>query len=303
MKVCPKCGSTTYDDSDEFCVKCGAYFADPKKGQQQQPISPMAAALGMSAPQLRPEVPDVVGGTVEAGMDHLMARNFTEAMAQWTSYVRENGEPSEDVYRSMVDAIVGFMVDGARDAQAIKRGGLAELAMELDAEIIPDILDGLQGAVPDDFIPAQVHLLSSESMTLALGSFSVYPDFRDVLDVMEAAIANMDVCKTIILSKEPSDNRDEKAEKTQVAIDCLGLIKAKVLEGISEVGEERMDALADYWSTKANTPYANIVYQIAGMHAQLAMAKDAGRLAKKLLNKGLNIQLDAFKRSYFNVKL
>ncbi len=257
----------------------------------------------MSAPQLRPEVPDVVGGTVEAGMDHLMARNFTEAMAQWTSYVRENGEPSEDVYRSMVDAIVGFMVDGARDAQAIKRGGLAELAMELDAEIIPDILDGLQGAVPDDFIPAQVHLLSSESMTLALGSFSVYPDFRDVLDVMEAAIANMDVCKTIILSKEPSDNRDEKAEKTQVAIDCLGLIKAKVLEGISEVGEERMDALADYWSTKANTPYANIVYQIAGMHAQLAMAKDAGRLAKKLLNKGLNIQLDAFKRSYFNVKL
>ena len=81
------------------------------------------------------------------------------------------------------------------------------------------------------------------------------------------------------------------------------MISEAIRDAVVAAGDERMDALADYWSTKANLPYVNIVFNLSGLFAQVSMAKNVGKLTAKLLNKGISMQLEAFKNSYFNVKL
>ena len=64
-----------------------------------------------------------------------------------------------------------------------------------------------------------------------------------------------------------------------------------------------MDKLADYWSTKATLPYANIAYQVANLNAQISMAVNVGKFASKLFQKGLSMQLEGFTRSYFGPRV
>lgn len=300
MKVCPKCGQATNDDSDEFCTKCGAYFTDGRAQVQQS--SPVAAAMGMAAPHVRDQaVPVPEGGTLRAGLDDMAAGNFPEAVAQWTSWVRESGEPSEEDYRSMVVSACDCIMSTVGEGKAHSRAGVAELAMELDGDLLQDLsaelmsrLDGLSRMV-------QAGDLATECMYLAMESFSVYPDLRDVLEVMESVPQDMAAISAAAEGMEPDDGR--AARLTETYTDYARMMGDAMRVQIEKAGDERMDRLADYWSSKPNLPYANIAYQIASLHTQIAAAKNVGRLTGKLLKKGLDMQIDGFNKSYFGPKV
>lgn len=296
MKICPKCGQATADDSDEFCTKCGAYYTD--KQSVKQNASPMAAALGMMPPQAKPKaVPVPEGGTLKAGIDDMEAGNFPEGLAQWTSYVRENGQPSEDDYGLMVSTAAACILASSGDGQLHSRAGVSEFAMEVEGEFIQDLMTALIEGSSED--PVKAVSVSSEYMYLALESFSIYPDLRDVLDVLGRVPADigglMERCS-------PEAGTKPEAEMN-IHIAFSKMISEAIRDAVVAAGDERMDALADYWSTKANLPYVNIVFNLSGLFAQVSMAKNVGKLTAKLLNKGISMQLEAFKNSYFNVKL
>lgn len=296
MKICPKCGYATPDDSDEFCTKCGAYYTEAQKGQQG--TSAMAAALGMMGPASRPQaVPVPEKGTLKAGLDDMEAGNYPEAMAQWTSMVRGAGQPSEEDYRSMVDSAVACILSTIGDGQLHSRAGTAELAMELDNDLLQDIMAGI--IAEPEFDPVKAASASSEYMFLALESFSVYPDMRDVLEVIRRV---PDDIGKLVSSSAPAEGTKPQAEMG-IHSSYATMLAEIITEAIESAGPERMDELADYWSTKANLPYVNIVYNLSGLYAQVSMAKNVGRFTGKLLQKGINMQVDAFRKSYFDVRL
>lgn len=301
MKICPKCGQATSDDTDEFCTKCGAYYTDAKPAEQQQQ-SAMAAAMGMAAPPVRDKaLPVPEGGTLKAGLDDMEAGNFPEGVAQWTSWVREAGEPSPEDYAAMVKAACDCIMTTVGDGQAHSRGGIADLAMELDAELLQDMIADLVSRAPTLTTKVQIGDLSTECMFLAMESFSVYPDLRDVLEVIDAVPAEMRSIEECAGGLEEDDGRADRL--LAVYGDFAVMMGGVMRDAIAEAGEERMDRLADYWSTKPTLPYANVAYQTANIHAQISMAKNVGKLTAKLLKKGMDMQLDGFRKSYFGPKV
>ena len=301
MKVCPKCGQVTNDDSDEFCIKCGAYFTDQRKGQSQQ-TSAISAAMGMTAPHVRDEpVPVPEGGTLQAGMDDMSAGNFPEGVAQWTSWVRSAGEPSEADYRSMVVSACDCIMSTVGDGRTHSRAGLAELAMELEADLLQDMSAELMSRLGGLTTMVQAGDLATECMYLAMEAFSVYPDLRDVLETMEALPGQMDAISAASASMEPDDGR--AARLTETYSSYARMMDGAMRTEIEKAGDERMDRLADYWSSKAKLPYADIAYQIASLHTQISAMKNVGRFAGKLLKKGLDMQIEGFVRSYFGPKV
>ena len=302
MKVCPKCGHATNDDSDEFCVKCGAYYMDAQKTGRQQ-ASPMAAAMGMTAAPMRPQaVPVPEGGTLEAGFDHMAAGNYPEALAQWISAIRENGQPSEDDYGRMVEAAVRCILATVGDGKPHGRAGTAELAMELEGDFIQDMMARLCSEACSQESASKVADLVIEYMYQVMESFSVYPDLRDVSAIFDAARGDLDRIRQNYDSLEKDDSGRGQRE-LDISSSFVRMLGDEMAKGILEAGDERMDKLSDYWSTKATLPYANIAYQVANLHAQISMAKNVGKFTGKLLQKGLSIQIDGFKRSYFGPRI
>ena len=302
MKVCPKCGHVTNDDSDEFCVKCGAYYAEAQKNQGQN-TSPMAAAMGMTAAPSRPQaVPVPDGGTLEAGFDHMGAGNYSEALAQWISFVRENGQPSEEDYRRMLDSAIQCISSTAGDGKTRSRAGTAELAMELDGDFIQDMMVGLCDEACRSTSASRIADLVIEYMFHVMESLSVYPDLRDVSAIFGSAQDDLSAMRQQYDAIEKDDSGRGERE-LDVSSSFVRILGDEMVKGIFEAGDEKMDKLADYWSTKATLPYANIAYQVANLHAQISMAKNVGKFTGKLLQKGLSIQIDGFKRSYFGPRV
>ncbi len=299
MKICPKCGHATSDDSDGFCIKCGAYFSEAPKAQQQS--SALASAMGMSAaPARQAAVPVPENGTFEAGFDDMSAGNFPEGVAQWISAIRLQGQPSEEMYGRMLTAMLDCMASTIEKHVLESRSGTAELAMELDSDLITDLIAGLvsryEGANGADVLG-----VSAEYMYLVLESFSVYPDLRDVSEIMSKAAADLEAFRA---SVPPEDENSATVERElAISLSYIALMSEAIDSAIAEAGDERMDKLADYWSSKATLPYANIAFQIATLNAQIAAAKNVGKLTMKLFKKGLAIQVDGFKKSYFGPRV
>lgn len=300
MKICPKCGQATNDDTDEFCTKCGAYFAKEQKEVQQ--TSAMGAMMGMVEPPKSKAVPVPEGGTLQAGFDHMAAGNFAEAVAQWTSAVRENGQPSDEDYARMVTAAADCIVSSTGDAQAHSRAGLAELAMELDNDLVQDLMVNLASRVPDMRSRNQAADLATEYMYLAMEAFGVFPDLRDVLDSLETVGPVMESIRSAGESLE-QDDAGRLESVTTIYISYSALMSDAMRKGIENAGEERMEKLADYWSTKQTLPYANVAYQIASLHTQVSSAKNVGKIMSKLFKKALDTQVEGFVRSYFGPKV
>lgn len=302
MKVCPKCGHATADDSDEFCVKCGAYYTEAKKAQGQQ-ASPMAVALGMTTAPTKPQVvPVPEGGTLKAGFDHMEAGNYPEAIAQWISAVCENGQPSEEDYRRMVDAAIACIMGTVGDGAVHSRAGTAELAMELDEDLIQDMMAGLCAKACEQTSGNAIADLVVEYMYFAMESYSVYPDLRDVSAVFSSVQTDLPAIRSAYDASE-KDDAGRGQREIDISSSFAKLIGDEMEKGIREAGDERMDKLADYWSTKATLPYANIAYQVANLNAQISMAVNVGKFASKLFQKGLSMQLEGFTRSYFGPRV
>ncbi len=299
MKICPKCGQATNDDSDGFCTKCGAYFTEEPKAQQQP--SALASAMGMSAaPARQTSVPVPEDGTFEAGFDDMAAGNYPEGVAQWISAVRSQGQPSEELYGRMLAAILDCIGSSLEKRRLESRSGTADLAMELDEDLITDIISGMVSRFTG-LDGAGVISVSAEYMFLVLESFSVYPDLRDVREIMAKASEDLEAYRA---SVPPEDGMYAIVERElPISLSYLSLMSEALDSAIAEAGDERMDKLADYWSSKATLPYANIACQIAALNAQIAGAKNAGKLTMKLFKKGLAIQVDGFKKAYFGPRV
>ena len=300
MKICPKCGHVTSDDSDGFCVKCGAYYVEDVKQQQS---SPLASAMGMTpAPVKAQAVPVAEGGTLEGGFDHMASGNYPEALAQWISFVRENGQPSDEQYEAMVKAALDCLMSTMGDSKVHNRSGTAELAMELDSDFIQDLMSGLRERASGLSSCNAMADLVVEYMYLVMESFSVYPDLRDVSEIFSSAKEALDGFKAMSESMEKDDSGRCERE-IGISMSYVVMMSDEMARSIAQVGDEKMDRLADYWSTKSNLPYANIAYQIANLNAQISVAKNVGKLTGKLLQKGLSIQVDGFKRAYFGPRV
>ena len=289
MKICPKCGSSTSDDTDEFCTRCGAYYS---KDAGASKTSAVGAALGMSSPRREQAIPGPDDGTLESGIDDLRAGNFPEAIAQFTSHVRRAGQPSADEYDLMISEISSCIASAAESGKNLSFAGLSDLAMELDEDILADMMRAVSQIPSVPSSPVALVLAFSQ-MNLLLTGFDVFPDLRDLSEMFTSARSNVGA----IISSDP-----ESADAIAPIMSFMELMQTFMSKAIEEAGDERMDELADYWSSKANLPYSNIAFQIAAMQIQMSMA-NAGRLASKLFKKGLDIQLDAFKRSYFSPRL
>lgn len=299
MKVCPKCGHVTADDSDEFCIKCGAYFSkDGGKASPGQDPTAIGAALGMSAPHERPEaVPVPEDGTLDAGFDDMSAGNYAEGLAQWIS-VTKGGEVSDEDYGRMLEAMSSCILSSLGDPQTPNRTGTAELAMELDQDLFPDLMGALASAAAGIDDPARLNRLSSEYMYLVLESFEVYPDLRDIVELLARVPGDMDG-----LRASPAASDEAAAKAIGTGSSFVSMMTDFLNREIAAAGDDRMERLSDYWSSKADLPYARIAYQIASMHVQISGAKNVGRLTSKLFKKGMDMQLDAFKRSYFSPRV
>ena len=299
MKICPKCGHATSDDSDGFCAKCGAYFTEAPKGQQQS--SALASAMGMSsAPARSAAVPVPDDGTFEAGFDDMSAGNYSEGVAQWISAIRSQGQPSEEMYGRMLNAMLDCIASTIEKHVLEGRSGTAELAMELDADLITDLISAMVARFTD-LNGADVLGVSAEYMYLVLESFSVYPDLRDVSEIMSKAAVDLEAYRASVPPED--ENKPVVERELSISLSYIALMSEAIDSAIAEAGDERMDKLADYWSSKATLPYANIAFQIATLNAQIASAKNAGKLTMKLFKKGLAIQVDGFKKSYFGPRV
>ncbi len=294
MKVCSKCGTVAQDDSDGFCVVCGAYFEDKNADSPGPLFGTVNVPMG--------NVPEVQGGTIEGGIECMASGNYAGAMVQWTSYVRENGQPSEDDYRTMLDSTTDCIISTVRSGEVASRAGLAELAMELDADIVMDLTDALLSRIPD-LEPTNIKALSGECIYMTLESFNIYPDMRDVLEVMGTTNSTITKLKESIPEQAllPSDNTLAILDAHVAFSDRIcGLIE----ENVRSTGDTKMDLIADYWSTKATLPYVNIIFQLANQCVQYDVNKDQmGFFMKKLLSKAISLQFDAVIKSYFGAKV
>lgn len=298
MKVCPKCGYVTADDSDEFCIKCGAYFTDPK-AQRNEQSSAIGAAMGMTVPHERQEgVPVPDDGTFQAAYDDLSAGNYAEGVAQLISCARRDEGVSDEEYARMKDAMLSCIVSSLGDASTPNRTGTAELAMELDQDLVSDLMGGLASAAAGIDDPKRLARLSSEYMYLALESFQVYPDLRDVIELYSRVPADMDA-----MAGSPAYSDETAAKAIDVGRSFASMMSEFMSKEVASTGDEKMDRLSDYWSSKADLPYARIAYQIASLHAQISNAKNVGRLTSKLFKKGMDIQLDGFRKAYFSPRV
>lgn len=288
MKICPKCGSSTSDDTDEFCTKCGAYYSK-STGSPVSNSTPVGAALGMSASRKEQPVPVPDDGTFEAGLEDLRAGNLPEAIAQFTSQVRRLGQPSADEYGLLISEIASCIASASESGKTLSFAGLSDLAMEIDEDLLTDLMDAISQIPVEPSTPVALVLAFSQ-MNLLLTGFEVFPDLRDVSGMFADGISKVDA----IIASDP-----ESAGAITPVRTFMELMQKFMSGAIEEAGDERMDELADYWSSKANLPYSNIAFQIATLQIQMSMA-NAGRLASKLFRKGIDIQLDAFKRSYFS---
>ncbi len=300
MKTCPKCGHITKDDSDEFCTHCGAYYTEKKSANEEYPLG---TAMGMATKaRAEQEVPVVEGGTLQAGLDHMAAGNFTEGAAQWISLVRENGQPSEEDYRTMVSAMASCIVATANAGMLQSRSGMSDLAMELDGDLMQDITVALVDSISSLKGCEEVRALSSECMYVTLESFNVYPDLRDMLEILDAVPDTMFALKTALCDMDVPQG-DNTVAVLDTHADFATVLGDNIRQWVADAGEERMDALADYWSGKANLSYVNIIFQAASLHAQNRMLDSAGRFAKMILKKGFDLHIETINRAYFGVKL
>lgn len=299
MKVCAKCGYITMDDSDEFCIKCGAYYS--KEHGSEKTDNPMAAALGITNPPAQSgAVPIPDDGTMDAGFDHLSAGNFPEGLAQWTSYIRANGQPTDDVYQKMLDAMADCIVKSC-GATKLVSFGVYELAMELESDLIDDLLTNLSQRIEGIGTWPEMVGMAIEMEYLAMASLQVFPDMRDAQETITTTMARISSMKDS--HKDVDEVRELALYRIDVARSSLEIISNVIKEGISEVSDDKMDKLSDYWSSKANLPYVNIAFQLTSLHRQVMTAAKVGRLTYKLYTKAMLIQIKAFKRSYFEVSV
>ncbi len=243
MKHCPSCGAKADDDSQEFCVKCGAYF------------TPAAKSSGrMSASEL-PSDP------ILAGCRLMDMGSFSEGMGAWRGALDSGYEIDDAAYDRMMGSAIGCIVSTVIRPEDYVAAAVPDLArMMPDRELVPDLLAAIVKNIGICQIQEGVLGLANPYYLLFSDCFIIYPDLRDILGYCEGAC---DALSAMIAKAEGLPSNGAKKPKAldwlEAYRDCAMRFRDAVSGAVSSHTSEELDRLSESWASSTYPEYLGYV--------------------------------------------
>lgn len=243
MKHCPSCGAKADDDSQEFCVKCGAYFAPAAKSSGR-----------MSASEL-PSDP------ILAGCRLMDMGSFSEGMGAWRGALDSGYEIDDAAYDRMMGSAIGCIVSTVIRPEDYVAAAVPDLArMMPDRELVPDLLAAIVKNIGICQIQEGVLGLANPYYLLFSDCFIIYPDLRDILGYCEGAC---DALSAMIAKAEGLPSNGAKKPKAldwlEAYRDCATRFRDAVSGAVSSHTSEELDRLSESWASSTYPEYLGYV--------------------------------------------
>lgn len=279
MKQCPSCGQWTDDDSQEFCVRCGAYYVKSPTGR---PI---------------PLNQDLPSDPVSAGCILMDAGRFSEAIGAWRGALDEGLVLDITEYNRVLDSTIGCIVSTVIHPNEYVAAAIPDFArMMPDREFIPDLMKRIIGSVDVCMIQNGVLGLANPYLMLFSDCFVVYPDLRDVLDECNNACDAFSVMVDKASKLPVNDAKGVPPMKWLEAYgDCAFSIRDAVSDAVSSHTSDELDALTDAWSSAPALVYLDDI-RVAMMFN--ARAVTSGRLTRGMMIRSRNAHISKYVSRY-----
>lgn len=243
MKHCPSCGAKADDDSQEFCVKCGAYFTQAAKAS-----GPVSASELPSDPIL-------------AGCRLMDMGSFSDGMGAWRGALDSGYEIDDAAYRRMLDSAIGCIVSTVIRPEDYVAAAVPDLARLMpDRELVPDLMSAIVKNIGICQIQEGVLGLANPYYLLFSDCFVIYPDLRDIQGYCEGAC---DALSAMIAKAEGLPSNGAKKPKAldwlAAYSDCAICFKDAVSEAVSSRTPEELDRLAESWASSTYPEYLGYV--------------------------------------------
>lgn len=259
MKHCPSCGAKADDDSQEFCVKCGAYFTPAAKSSR-----PVSASTLPSDPIL-------------AGCRLMDMGSFSEGMGAWRGALDSGYEIDDAAYRRMLDSAIGCIVSTVIRPEDYVAAAVPDLArMMPDRELVPDLMAAIVKNIGICQIQEGVLGLANPYYLLFSDCFVIYPDLRDIRGYCECAC---DALSAMVAKAEGLPSNGAKKPKAldwlAAYSDCAICFKDAVSEAVSSHTSEELDRLSESWASSTCPEYLGYVRNATAFSLRAVVA---GRL-------------------------
>ncbi len=243
MKHCPSCGAKADDDSQEFCVKCGAYFTSAAKSSGRMPAS---------------ELPS---DPILAGCRLMDMGSFSEGMGAWRGALDSGYEIDDAAYDRMMGSAIGCIVSTVIRPEDYVAAAVPDLArMMPDRELVPDLLAAIVKNIGICQIQEGVLGLANPYYLLFSDCFIIYPDLRDILGYCEGAC---DALSAMIAKAEGLPSNGAKKPKAldwlEAYRDCALRFRDAVSGAVSSHTSEELDRLSESWASSTYPEYLGYV--------------------------------------------
>lgn len=261
--ICPGCEkSTLMDDEDDkhYCMHCGLALMEPATAEAV-PIEPLLEAALRASGALGDDVyapKDYSGESwhpeVEAIEQSLIEGDSETAADRLAALLDANPDASPDIEACMRDILAGWMVDCIVEGDAYSGGAtdIARLIEEYGEESGPNVLiASLFYAIAQTrelvAAPEDAAIVAESLFNLLLDYPEVEPDLRIQL---EMCTDFMHVSGTLIDEADAIATDEDEMEEVRDWIyalqDFVRMFGDKIYDAC-DVGEERLDQLADLW--------------------------------------------------------
>lgn len=276
MKYCPSCGMEA-DDSQDFCYGCGSYFNVNRKSRADVPVPS-----------------DPLG----AGCLFMDEGRFSEAIGAWRGGLDEGMDVDDITYDKILDSTIGCVISAVLTPQEYTSAGVPDFArMMPDREFIPDLMSKISDNLEICMIQNGVLGLATPYMMLLSDCFVVYPDIRDLqaqcaqaADVLDAMVAKAESLPAAPQARGPPPMKWLVGYR-----DLEALLRSAIDNAVSLSSRERLDELADIWSSEPELSYLRFVRAAFNISAQAVVA---GRFSSKMFLRARDHNVRAFASAY-----
>lgn len=265
------------DDSQDFCYGCGSYFNVGRKPHADMPV---------------PSDP------LEAGCLLMDEGRFAEAIGAWRGGLDEGMEVDDGIYGRIIDSAIGCIISIVLTPQEYVSAGVPDFArMMPDREFIPDLMSRISDNLGICMIQNGVLGLATPYMMLLSDCFVVYPDIRDLQSQCAQAADALDamVSKAEYLPAAPQSRGPPPMKWLVGYRDLAVMLDDAIDDAVSSSAPEKLDELADAWSSEPELSYLRFVRAAFNISSQASVA---GRISSKMFLRARDHNVKAFISAY-----